>query len=126
MAGAVDPASVWRARVIPDNQRIQMGQVGQGIRGIHEDWTSSAMDHGLEAPFGQLSECHRRIEGFLTVLLTVADSRRGGTLAEGDREILTAGLHYFRTITPRHSADEEQSIFARLRSSADPHARAAI
>ena len=84
------------------------------------------MDHGLEAPFGQLSECHRRLEGFLTVLLTVADGRRGGTLAEGDREILTAGLHYFRTVTPRHSADEEQSLFPRLRSSADPHARAAI
>jgi hemerythrin-like domain-containing protein len=84
------------------------------------------MDQGLEAPFGLLSECHRRIEGFLSALLTVADSRRGGTLAEADREILTAGLHYFRTVTPRHWADEEQSLFPRLRSSEDPHAKAAI
>ena len=84
------------------------------------------MDHGLEAPFGLLSECHRRIEEFLSALLTVADSRRGGTLAEADREILTAGLHYFRTVTPRHCADEEQSLFPRLRSSTDPHAKAAI
>ena len=84
------------------------------------------MDHGLEAPFGLLSECHRRIEEFLSALLTVADSRRGGTLAEADREILTAGLHYFRTVTPRHCADEEQSLFSRLRSSTDPHAKAAI
>ena len=84
------------------------------------------MDHGLEAPFGLLSECHRRIEGFLTVLLTVADGMRGGTLAEADREILTTGLHYFRTVIPRHAADEEHSLFPRLRSSADPHAKAAI
>ena len=84
------------------------------------------MDHGFEAPFALLSECHRRTEGFLSVLLTVADNRRGGTLAETDREILSAGLHYFRTATPRHSADEEQSLFPRLRSSADPHAKAAI
>lgn len=41
--------------------------------------TGQRMDHGLEAPFGLLSDCHRRIEGFLSVLLTVADSRRGGT-----------------------------------------------
>ena len=88
--------------------------------------TGQPMNHGLEAPFGLLSECHRRIEGFLSLLLTVADSRRGGTLAETDREILTAGLHYFRTVTPRYAADEEQSLFPRLRSSADPQARAAI
>jgi hemerythrin-like domain-containing protein len=88
--------------------------------------TGQHLDHDLEAPLGLLSECHRRIEGFLSVLLTVADSRRGGTLAEDDRELLTAGLHYFRTVTPRHCADEEQSLFPRLRSSADPHVKAAI
>ena len=88
--------------------------------------TGQHLDHDLEAPLGLLSECHRRIEGFLSVLLTVADSRRGGTLAEDDRDLLTAGLHYFRTVTPRHSADEEQSLFPRLRTSADPHAKAAI
>ncbi len=88
--------------------------------------TGQPMDDALEAPFGLLSECHRRIEGFLSVLLTVADGRRGGALAESDRDILVAGLRYFRTITPRHSADEEQSLFARLRSSENPHAKAAI
>ena len=85
--------------------------------------TGQHKDHGLEAPFGQLSECHRRIEVFLTVLLTVADSKRGGRLAEADREILTAGFHYFRAVIPRHAADEEHSLFPRLRSSADPHAK---
>ena len=88
--------------------------------------TGQSLDHGLEAPFGRLSECHRRIEEFLSVLLTVADRRRGGTLAEADREILTAGLNFFRTVTPRHSADEEQSLFPRLRSSTDPLAQAVI
>ena len=88
--------------------------------------TGQHKDHGLEAPFGQLSECHRRIEVFLTVLLTVADSKRGGRLAEADREILTAGFHYFRAVIPRHAADEEHSLFPRLCFSADPHAKAAI
>ena len=88
--------------------------------------TGQSLDHGLEAPFRLLSECHRRIEEFLSVLLTVADRRRGGPLAEADREILTAGLRFFRTVIPRHCADEEQSFFPRLRSSLDPHAKAAI
>ena len=88
--------------------------------------TGQPMDHRPEAPFGLLSECHRRIEGFLSLLLSVADSRRGGTLAEADREVLTAGLYYLRTVTPRHSVDEEQSLFPRLRSSEDPHAKTAI
>ena len=88
--------------------------------------TGQRMDQGFEAPFGPLSEGHRRTEGLLSGLLTVADGRRGGALAEPDREALTAGLHYFRTVLPRHSADEEQSLFPRLRASDDSQAKAAI
>ena len=88
--------------------------------------TGQRMDQGFEAPFGPLSEGHRRIEGLLSRLLSVADGRRGGALAEPDREALTAGLHYFRTVLPRHSADEEQSLFPRLRASDDSQAKAAI
>ena len=83
-------------------------------------------DHGFDAPLGLLSDCHRRIERFLSLLVTVADTRRGAELTALEREALAAALHYFRTAAPRHSADEEQSLFPRLRSSTDPQARAAV
>ena len=85
-----------------------------------------AVDHGFDAPLGLLSDCHRRIERFLSVLMTVADAGRGGALTEADRNVLSAALHYFRTAAPRHSADEEQSLFPRLRSADDARARAAL
>jgi hemerythrin-like domain-containing protein len=85
-----------------------------------------SLDHGFDAPLGLLSDCHRRIEHFLKVLVTVADVRRGAALLPADRRILEAALHYFRTAAPRHSADEEQSLFPRLRRSTDPAAVAAL
>ena len=84
------------------------------------------VDHGFDAPLGLLSDCHRRIERFLSVLVALADTRRGAELTPPDRDALEAALHYFRTAAPRHSADEEQSLFPRLRSATDPAARAAL
>ncbi len=83
-------------------------------------------DHGFDTPLGLLSDCHRRIERFLSALVAVADARRGAELTPEDRSVLTAALHYFKTAAPRHSADEEESLFPRLRSSQDPQARAAV
>ena len=83
-------------------------------------------DHGFDAPLGLLSDCHRRIERFLAALLTVARERRGAPLPDADRKVLEAGLHYFATAAPRHAADEEASLFPRLRASADPLAHAAL
>lgn len=83
-------------------------------------------DHGFDTPLGLLSDCHRRIERFLSVLVVVADARRGAELTPQDRDVLSAALHYFRTAAPRHSADEEHSLFPRLRSSSHPDARAAL
>lgn len=84
------------------------------------------VDHGFDAPLGLLSDCHRRIERFLAVLVTIADVRRGGPLAPADRDAFAAALHYFRTAAPRHSADEEESLFPRLRASTDPAAKEAL
>jgi hemerythrin-like domain-containing protein len=80
-------------------------------------------DHGFDEPLGLLSDCHRRIERFLDVLLQIA--RAGGRpLPQADREALSVSLHYFRAAAPRHTADEEQSLFPRLR--ATPDVRAAL
>ena len=85
-----------------------------------------AADHGFDEPIGLLSDCHRRIERFLAMLATVADVRRGSQLTDADRRALEAALQYFETAAPRHTADEEESLFPRLRATTDPAARAAF
>jgi hemerythrin-like domain-containing protein len=83
-------------------------------------------DHGFDEPLGLLSDCHRRIERFLATLVAIAGARRGGPLSDTDRLALEAALRYFDTAAPRHTADEEDSVFPRLRVAADPGARAAL
>jgi hemerythrin-like domain-containing protein len=83
-------------------------------------------DHGFDQPLGLLSDCHRRIERFLGALVTVARTRAGGALTASDRHVLEAALHYFASAAPRHSADEESSLFPRLRASGDRRALAAV
>jgi hemerythrin-like domain-containing protein len=83
-------------------------------------------DHGFDAPIGLLSDCHRRIERFLAALVTIAGEARGRALDRRDRDVLESALAYFSTAAPRHSADEEESLFPRLRSSDDPEGRAAV
>lgn len=84
------------------------------------------VDHGFDTPLGLLSDCHRRIEQFLSVLLTIATARAGGPLQPQDRPALESALRYFATASPRHSADEEDSLFPRLRTSSDAQVRAAL
>jgi len=83
-------------------------------------------DHTFDEPLGLLSDCHRRIEQFLSVLATIAHTKQGQALSTEDRGALEAALRYLATAAPRHSADEEASLFPRLRSSPDPGIRAAI
>lgn len=66
-------------------------------------------------PIGMLGDCHRRIERFLNVLATLALQEKGGPLIEQQRAALDASLRYFREAAPKHTADEEESLFPRLR-----------
>jgi hemerythrin-like domain-containing protein len=43
-------------------------------------------------------------------------------LTPAQREELGAALTYFATAAPKHTADEEQSLFPRLRAAGDPRA----
>ncbi|MGE5357891.1 MAG: hemerythrin domain-containing protein [Bacteroidales bacterium] len=79
-------------------------------------------DHGFDEPLGLLSDCHRRIERFLGAMLGVTRQLRGETLDESSRTVLLQSIRYFNTSAPRHTADEEASLFPRLRASADPRA----
>ena len=83
-------------------------------------------DHGFDEPLGLLSDCHRRIEHFLRVLTAVEQQTHGGALTSALREQLQGAIAYFATAAPRHTADEEQSLFPRLRVCADPAARDAL
>lgn len=74
-------------------------------------------DHGFDEPLGLLSDCHRRIEHFLAVLVSITDQVRGGALTTAERGQLESALTYFATAGPRHTADEEQSLFPRLEAS---------
>jgi hemerythrin-like domain-containing protein len=76
-------------------------------------------------PTGLMSDCHRRIEMFLNTLRAAGDFN-GRQLAEDERRSLDAALRYFREAAPKHNADEEESLFPRLRSVPDPQVRSAL
>lgn len=74
-------------------------------------------------PIGLLGDCHRRIERFLSVLIQVASGARGGPLSEEQRNSWGTALRYFREAAPKHTADEEDSLFPRLRRINRPEAQ---
>ncbi len=80
----------------------------------------------FQQPLELLSDCHRRIESFLGDLILVAERARGGPLQPVERTALETALRYFREAAPRHVADEEESLFPRLRECASDAARAAL
>lgn len=80
----------------------------------------AAPESSFDNPLGLLSDCHRRIERFLRQLIVVTDSSKASILSEEHRHALEVALRYFREASPRHTRDEEESLFPRLRASTDP------
>jgi hemerythrin-like domain-containing protein len=68
-------------------------------------------------PLGMLSDCHKRIQFFLRDLVRLAESAM--RLDPDQRVALERALRYFRESAPRHTADEEESLFPRLRAMND-------
>lgn len=66
-------------------------------------------------PVGLLGDCHRRIERFLATLVAVTTEANGGPLTGDRHTALATALRYFRDAAPKHTADEEESLFPRLR-----------
>jgi len=73
-------------------------------------------------PLGLLGDCHRRIERFLEILIRIAGADASAALGQREREALEKALDYFRNSAPKHTADEEDSLFPRLRGSASAQA----
>lgn len=74
-------------------------------------------DSGFDNPLGMLQDCHRRIERFLSLLHQIGTSATERALTSEETQAVEAALEYFRTSGPKHTADEEESVFPRLRSS---------
>jgi hemerythrin-like domain-containing protein len=85
-----------------------------------------AQAESFSNPLGLLTDCHRRIEMFLRALIAVADQARDGGLNPEQRDALERALTYFREAAPKHTADEEQSLFPRMRRLDHPDVRAAL
>src|ERR1041384_2359243 len=80
----------------------------------------------FQQPLELLSDCHRSVESFLHVLILVAEQARGGELNAQQREALETALRYFREAAPKHTADEEESLFPRMRELGDKATREAL
>jgi len=72
-------------------------------------------DCGFDDPIGMLKDCHRRIERFLHLLWVVADRAPGRGLTEEETSAVQSAMSYFHLGGKRHTADEEESLFPRLR-----------
>jgi hemerythrin-like domain-containing protein len=84
-----------------------------------------AQTHSFSDPTGLLSDCHRRIEMFLGSLKHVAEVI-DRPLTEDARAALESALQYLRESAPKHTADEEESLFPRLRQLQDPEIEKAL
>jgi hemerythrin-like domain-containing protein len=80
--------------------------------------------HNFSDPTGLLTDCHRRIEMFLRSLQAVAAG--GPRLDDEHHRALDLALRYFRESAPKHAADEEESMFPRLRSVGDEELKNAL
>ncbi|MBP1684549.1 MAG: Hemerythrin cation binding domain protein [Deltaproteobacteria bacterium] len=81
---------------------------------------------GFDDPMGLLGDCHRRLERFLNLLMTVTEQAHGGAMTAEQRDALEVSLRYFREAAPKHTSDEEESLFPRLRSVGDPRVKAVL
>lgn len=77
-----------------------------------------AKTHNFTDPTGLLTDCHRRIEMFLGSLQAVA-AVIDQSPSEDTGRALEAALRYFAQAAPKHTADEEESLFPRLRQKQD-------
>ncbi|HVH85231.1 MAG TPA: hemerythrin domain-containing protein [Terriglobales bacterium] len=84
-----------------------------------------AKTHNFSDPTGLLSDCHRRVEMFLGALGAVEEVIDRPATEETSRALESA-LHYFGQAAPKHTADEEQSLFPRLRQMHDPEIESAF
>ena len=85
-----------------------------------------AKAHNFTDPTGLLSDCHRRVEMFLNMLEAVGEVIDQSATRETSRAALESALRYFGEAAPKHTADEEDSLFPRLRQLDHPEIHSAF
>jgi hemerythrin-like domain-containing protein len=80
----------------------------------------------FDDPLGMLSACHRRIERQLATLGRLQRHLPEHGSDPDARAAARAILKYFDSAAPNHHADEEESLFPRLRASVPAEAEAMI
>lgn len=74
------------------------------------------LENDFRNPLGLLSDCHRRIERFLNCLIVISEQAKGDKFNDLQRQEFEVALRYFREAAPKHTLDEEESLFPRLRA----------
>lgn len=75
-------------------------------------------DHDFDEPIGLLADCHRRIEMFLELLQRAVRENADIPLNTLTADAIRNAQRYFAMAAPKHTADEEESLFPRLRAAA--------
>ena len=86
------------------------------------DLFSDATAPGFDDPLGMLSACHGRIERQLATLERLQRHLPEHGCDVDARAAARGILRYFDTAAPNHHADEEASVFPRLRNAVPGHA----
>ena len=81
--------------------------------------------HDFSDPTGLLADCHRRIEMFLGSLQRIMQAIDSPLTTDARRALETA-LRYFHEAAPKHTKDEEESLFPRLRQIHNPEVESAL
>lgn len=79
----------------------------------------------FDNPVGMLRDCHKRILYFLNTLAFAAQKFRGLPLPRDVQSAVLKSLKYFDEAAPKHNADEEESLFPRMRACVATEQRAA-
>lgn len=84
------------------------------------------LESDFRNPLGLLSDCHRRIEKFLNLLIQITEQASGDELSEEQGQAFEVALRYFREAAPKHTLDEEESLFPRMRNHKSTEGEAAL
>ncbi len=74
------------------------------------------LDCEFDNPIGILRDCHHKIKRSLHVLWVIADRAGGRELTAEETAAVQSAIDCLRVDGARHTADEEQSLFPRLRA----------
>ncbi len=74
---------------------------------------------GFDDPLALLAACHRRVERFLAAQIDITGYYGGEEMTASDSGRMRAALEYFSHAAPRHTQDEEESLFPKLQLRAD-------